>query len=198
MFPRHKFFLIIFIGMRQLIYKLQYMPNSPSYKQELELFSALPQSSISQSYRPSCSHISTRKSTISARGIGWRNGLLLPSKLSYVAFQLNLGSCNCCVWFSGFLFPTQRCRVWFQRITPWFTNSVGWVLLLEEPAWETTAWFVRLAEEMLPCDWTALLSISCVLVVQKSSDELGFLTTLLCVANPFDGTSTVGLSEGLL
>lgn len=72
-----------------------------------------------QSYIPSCSQMSTRKSTISChdcdrwmiiltvlylekrrggkkfmevelteRGIGWGNGLLLPSKLSYVAFQL--------------------------------------------------------------------------------------------------------------
>lgn len=71
--------------------------------------------SVSQSYIPSCSQTSTRKSTISCqhcdkdgdklkhalqkyqlegakilteRGIGWGNSLLLPSKLSYVAFQL--------------------------------------------------------------------------------------------------------------
>jgi len=42
------------------------MPISPSYKQELRLFSAaLPKASTTQSYRPSCSQMSTRKSTIS-------------------------------------------------------------------------------------------------------------------------------------
>jgi len=81
-----------------------------------------------------------------------------------------------------------------QWSIPWFTNSDG---LLEELAWATTAWLVRLVEDILPCDWTALLSISCVLVVQKSSDVLGLSTALPCFVNPVDGTSTV-TSAGLL
>lgn len=118
-----------------------------------------------QSYIPSCSHMSTRKSTISERGMGRRNGLLLPSKFSYVAFQLNLGSWICCARFADLLFPIHFCLVWIQRRRPRFTNSEG-LLKLPWPPWESRAWFNVPIDEMLPCDWTALLSISRVLVVQ--------------------------------
>lgn len=126
---------------------------------------------VAQSYIPSCSQTSTRKSTISARGIRWGKGLLLPSKLSYVAFQLNFGSRICCGRFSDLLFPSQRCLFWFHRRKPWFTNSEG--LVMRAPLLGSRVWLIVLIDEMLPCDWTALLSISNVLLVQKSSEMLG-------------------------
>lgn len=110
-----------------------------------------------QSYIPSCSQMSTRKSTISVSGIGWGNGLLLPSKLSYVAFQFNLGSWGSCSSFPDLLFPTQQCLVWFQRRRPWFTNSETLLILPEPPCWSRVwFWFAMLIDEMLPCDCTAL------------------------------------------
>lgn len=90
---------------------------------------------------------------------------------------------------------SKSCAQQKQWRIPWFTNSGG---LLEELPWGTTAWLVRLVEDILPCDWTALLSISCVLVVQKSSDVLGLSTGLPTIITPFDGASTVVTSTGLL
>jgi len=128
--------------------------------------------SLVQSYRPSCSQMSTRKSTISVRGMGWGNNLLLPSKLSYVAvFQFNLAPW---LWSTGLLglsFPTQRSRVWFQRRRPWFTYSGGALEFLAAD-WESKVW---LDDDKLPCEGKVMLSISTVLVDQKSSETLGFL-----------------------
>lgn len=57
---------------------------------------------------------------------------------------------------------------------PWFTNSDG--LALRAAALGSRVWLIVLIDDMLPCDWTALLSISNVLLVQKSSDLLSFLS----------------------
>jgi hypothetical protein len=51
---------------------------------------------------------------------------------------------------------------------------------------------------MLLCDWSVLLSISQVLVLQKSSDTLGFFTKRPWILNPLDGSSTATISGGLL
>lgn len=147
-----------------------------------------------QSYNPSCSQTSTRKSTISGRRICWGKGLLVPSKLSYVAFQLNLGS-RACVWLYDPLFPIHCCLVWFHRRRPWFTNSVG---LLPELKWGSRVGFDVLIDEMLLWDWIALLSMSPVLVLQKSSVKLGFFTPCPRCFNPLDGSSAVIISGGLL
>jgi len=153
--------------------------------------------SAAQSYNPSCSQMSTRKCTISTSGIGWGNGLLLPSKLSYDAFQLNLGSRVCWTLFSDLLLPTQRCLVWFQRRRPWFTNSEG-VLGFPATPCKSRIWLVVLIDDKLPCDWTALLSISHVLVVQKSSDMLGFFTFWPWICTPFDCVSNEVVIVGLV
>lgn len=126
---------------------------------------------VHQSYRPSCSQTSTRKSTISLRGIGWGNSLLLPSKLSYDAvFQFILDPRLRLLALS---FPTQRSLVWFQRRSPWFTNSGGGFEFLATD-WESKVWF---DDDMLPpWEGKVMLSISTVLVDQRSSETLGFLT----------------------
>lgn len=153
---------------------------------------------VHQSYRPSCSQTSTRKSTISLRGMGWGNNLLLPSKLSYdAAFQLILAP-----WLgSGRLllrlsFPTQRSRVWFQRRRPWFTNSGGGGgLEFLAPDWESKVW---LDEEMLPWEGKVVLSISTVLVDQKSSETFGFFLNVLAVGSKGGGSFRVSVGLGSL
>lgn len=77
--------------------------------------------------------------------------------------------------------------------SPWFTNSVGLLV----PA-EVEVLLVKLIEDMLLCDWSVLLSISQVLVLQKSSDTLGFFTKRPWILNPLDGSSTATISGGLL
>lgn len=152
---------------------------------------------LPQSYIPSCSQMSTRKSTISARGTGLRKGLLVPSKLSYVAFQLKLGSPTSCFLLVNLVFPFHWSLLWFQRRRPWFTNSI-WLLLLPLPLCWWKVWFDVLIEEMLLWDWIALFSISHVLVLQKSSEMLGFLTVLPWILNPFEGSSTAIIGAGLV
>lgn len=149
-----------------------------------------------QSYKPSCSQTSTRKSTISGRGMGWGNGLFVPSRVSYVAFQLNLGS-RIFGWLRDFLSPTHCCLIWFQRRRPLLTNSEG-LLVLPLPPWGSGFWLEVLIDEMLLCDWTALLSISYGLLLQKSSERLDFLTARPCIFNPFVGSSTAIISWGLV
>jgi hypothetical protein len=77
--------------------------------------------------------------------------------------------------------------------SPWFTNSVGLLVLAE-----VEVLLVKLIEDMLLCDWSVLLSISQVLVLQKSSDTLGFFTKRPWILNPLDGSSTATISGGLL
>lgn len=146
-----------------------------------------------QPYKPSCSQTSTRNSTISARGMGCGKGLFVPSRLSYVAFQLNLGS-RFLGWLRFFLSPTHSCLNWFQRRRPWLTNSEGLLVL---PVWGSGFWLEVLIDEMLLCDWTVLLSISCVLVLQKSSDMLVFLSVRPWTLCPFAGSSKVVVRLGL-
>ena len=80
---------------------------------------------------------------------------------------------------------------------PWFTNSEG-VLALPAMACGSRIWLVVLIEDMLPWDWTALFSISHVLVVQKSSEILGFFNVRPWFFNPFDGASTEVVNVGLV
>lgn len=80
---------------------------------------------------------------------------------------------------------------------PWFTNSEE---LLTLPA--TLLWlrvrFDVLIDEMLRWDWMVLLSKSHVLVLQKPSDMLGFLTTRPWILSPLDGSSTAIIGVGLV
>lgn len=108
---------------------------------------------------------------------------------------LNFGSLGWCgrEWEGcGFLFASHCCLVWFQRIRPWFTNSPGvkFALLL------LAVWSMAvLREEILLWDWWALLSISYVLVLHKSSDRLPLplftpVTLRPCILRPLEGSST--------
>ena len=148
---------------------------------------------INQSYKPSCSHTSTRKSTISGRGIGRENRLFIPNKLSYVAFQLIVGSRTLAFVWEEDPFASHCCLVCNQRLNPLLTNSLGLLLLAE-----VAVLLVKLIEDTLLCDCIVLLSISQVLVLQKSSDTLGFLTRRPWILNPLDGSSTATISGGLL
>lgn len=148
-----------------------------------------------QSYSPSSSHTSTRNSIISERGSGWGKGCLVPSKLSYVAFQLNRRSRLCFVWLLALLPPVHWSLVWFHRRKPWLTNS-GWLLLVPPP-W-LMAWFDVLMDDMLLWDMAVLLSKSHVLLLQKSSEIIGFFTDLPWIFNPFDGSSTAITGVGLV
>lgn len=152
-----------------------------------------------QSYRPSCSHTSTRKFTISDKGIGWGKGCLVPSKLSYVARQLIFAFRLC--WVSSVvlvvLLPIHCSLVWFQRRRPWFTNSEELLTLPPILLWLRVRFDV-LIDEMLRWDWMVLLSKSHVLVLQKPSDMLGFLTIRPWILNPLDGSSTAIIGVGLV
>lgn len=79
---------------------------------------------------------------------------------------------------------------------PWFTNS-GVLLVLPAP-WVSSGLFDVLNDEKLFWDWIALLSISTVLVLQKSSDTLFFLTGRPWILSPFDGSSTATVNLGWL
>lgn len=72
----------------------------------------------------------------------------------------------------------------FIRYIPWFTNSE--VLLVLLAPWASRGLF----EVMLIWDRIALLSISIVLVLQKSSDMLFFLNGWPWILSLFDGSST--------
>ena len=50
---------------------------------------------------------------------------------------------------------------------------------------------------MLLCDWIPLFSISCALVLQKSSDKLAFLTERPWILKRLEGLSTAVIGVGL-
>jgi len=50
---------------------------------------------------------------------------------------------------------------------------------------------------MLLCDWIPLFSISCALVLQKSSDKLAFLTERPWILKRLEGSSTAVIGVGL-
>lgn len=79
---------------------------------------------------------------------------------------------------------------------PWFTNSEG-ALALDAAPWGARIWFDVLIDEMLPCDSMALLSMSQVLVVQKSSDIFGLVSFWLWILKPFVGSSSDLIDLGL-
>lgn len=118
---------------------------------------------------------------------------LLPDVNKKIYHFLNLGSHSCCARY--FLFPTHSCLVWFQRRRPWFTNSEGRFQFPELLASRVDV----LIDEMLPRNWNALLSMSKLLLVQKSSDILGFATVrALNFFCPFSGSSTDEISLRLI
>lgn len=80
---------------------------------------------------------------------------------------------------------------------PWFTNSEGLLALPPTLLWLSVRFDV-LIDEMLRWDWMVLLSKSHVLVLQKPSDMLGFLTTRPWILNPLDGSSTAIIGVGLV
>lgn len=97
------------------------------------------------------------------------------------------------------IFDYQFIKQWQNKLInlPWFINSE---LLLELPTplkW-VRDWFEVLIDDTLLWDWTVLLSISHVLVLQKSSDTLGFFTIRPWILNPFDGSSTAIIGVGLV
>ena len=78
---------------------------------------------------------------------------------------------------------------------PWFKNSFG-LLLLPAACWSLDCATV-LIEDMLLCDWIPLFSISCALVLQKSSDKLAFLTERPWILKRLEGSSTAVIGVGL-
>lgn len=81
-----------------------------------------------------------------------------------------------------------------QMILPWFINSFG-LLLLPAPCCSLDCAAV-LIEDMLRCDCKALFSISCGLVLQKSSDKLRCLTERPWILKPLEGSSTAIIGVG--
>lgn len=80
---------------------------------------------------------------------------------------------------------------------PWFINSEE-LLTLPATLLLLRVRFNVLIDEMLRWDWMVLLSKSHVLVLQKPSDMLGFLTTRPWILNPLDGSSTAIIGVGLV
>lgn len=79
----------------------------------------------------------------------------------------------------------------YKENLPWLMNSEWLLLLFPVPLnWLRRLWFDTLIEEMLLWDWIVLLSISHVLVLQKSSDMLCFFTNRPWILSPFEGSST--------
>ena len=72
---------------------------------------------------------------------------------------------------------------------PWFTNSVGLLVL----PWGSRGGIDVLIDETLLC-----VSISQVLLLQKSSEMLAFLTVWPRILSPLDGLSTAIISGGLV
>jgi hypothetical protein len=79
--------------------------------------------------------------------------------------------------------------------SPWFINSFG-LLQLPDACWSLD-WANVLIEDMLLCDWIPLFSISCALVLQKSSERLAFLTDRPWILNRLEGSSTAIIGVGL-
>lgn len=73
---------------------------------------------------------------------------------------------------------------------PWFTNS-EWLLVLPVPLYWLRHWFEILIDDTLPWDWRALLSISHVLVLQKSSDISFLFSVCPWTFRPFSSSTTV-------
>lgn len=100
--------------------------------------------------------------------------------------------------YADFLHITWTCESKYNsEYLPWFTNSEV-VVAPPAPLLGSIVWLLVLIDEILPCDITALFSISSVLVVQKSSDMLGFLTVWAWLDSPFGGVSTKVIGLGLL
>ena len=101
------------------------------------------------------------------------------------------------VWKSNIRLGNISMQKLTDKDLPWFTNSGG-LLVLPALLWGSKVWFDVLIDEMLPWDWTALLSISPVLVLQKSSTGLGLIAVLPWIVSPFGDSYTPIISVGLL
>lgn len=84
-----------------------------------------------------------------------------------------------------------------KKYLPWLTNSGG-LLVLPELLFGSETWFKVLIDDILLWDGNALLSISNVLVLQKSSVILCLFTRLPWILSPLDGSSTEIISGGFI